>query len=114
MSSSHQYSKKHCYQRNLNNLIQINIDNAAKSSYAVSHCVKKTAIPKIPLLNARSLLPKLDELSASLSFNPVDIIAVTETWFNEDIEVNLVSICGYNLFRKDRPNHRGDGVCIYL
>ena len=114
ISSSHHYSKKHCYQRNLNNLIQINIDNAAKSSCAVSHCVKKTALPNISLLNARSLLPKLDELSASLSFNPVDIIAVTETWFNEDIEDNLVSIYGYNLFRKDRPNRRGGGVCIYL
>ena len=59
-------------------------------------------------------MPDLDELSGSLSFNPVDIIAVTETWFNEDIEDNLVSIYGCNLFRKDRPSRRGGGVCIYL
>ena len=41
-------------------------------------------------------------------------MAVTETWFNEDIEDDLVSIYGYNLFHKDRLNRRGGGVCIYL
>ena len=80
--------------RNINNLIQITIDNSAKSSHAVGSFVKKTTVPKISLINARSLLPKFDELSASLSINPVDIMAVTETWFNEDIEDDLVSIDG--------------------
>ena len=41
-------------------------------------------------------------------------MAVTETWFNEDIEDDLVFIYGYNLFRKDCLNRLGGGVCIYL
>jgi hypothetical protein len=38
----------------------------------------------------------LDELTASLSFNPVDMVAVTETWFNEDIDDSLASVHGYH------------------
>ena len=39
--------KKRHNLRNLNNLIQITIDNSAKSSYAVGSCVKKTTLQKI-------------------------------------------------------------------
>lgn len=65
------------------------------------------------LLNARSLLLKLDELRALpvLPVNPVDMVVVTETWFNYSIDDCLVSINGYNLFRKDRLSRRGGGVC---
>ena len=41
-------------------------------------------------------------------------MAVTETWLNDDIEDNLVSISGYNIFRRDRPYRRGGGVRVYL
>ena len=103
--------RRHCLQ----NCVQIcQKTGTVISSYAVGSCVKKSTLPKISLINARSLLPKFDELSASLSINPVDIMAITETWFNEDIEDDLVSIYSYNLFRKDRLNRRGGGVCIYL
>jgi hypothetical protein len=55
-------------------------------------------LPKLALINARSLLPKVDELIANLSINTVNLVAVTETWLNDDIEDNLVSIRGYNIF----------------
>ena len=42
------------------------------------------------------------------------MVAVTETLFNVDIDDDLVLIKGYNLFRKDRSNRRGEGVCVYL
>jgi hypothetical protein len=42
------------------------------------------------------------------------MVAVTETWFSEDIDDSLASIRGYNFFRKDRPNRRGGDVCIYM
>ena len=66
------------------------------------------------LLNARSLLPKLDELRALLSVNTVDMVVVTETWFSDAFDDCSVSINGYNLFRRDRRNGRGGGVCIYI
>ena len=41
-------------------------------------------------------------------------MAVPESWLNSDIEDGLVSINGYNIFRKDRPSRRGGGICVYL
>ena len=39
---------------------------------------------------------------------------MTETWFNDDIEGELISIDGYVISRKDRQQSRGGGVSIYL
>jgi hypothetical protein len=41
-------------------------------------------------------------------------MAVTETWFSEDIDNSLATIRGYNFFRKDRHNRRGGDLCIYV
>ena len=41
-------------------------------------------------------------------------MAVTESWLNSDIEDGLVSINGYNIFRRDRSSRRGGGICVYL
>ena len=60
-------------------------------------------------MNARSLVQKIDELAVFLSVNKIDVAAVTETWFNDDIEEELISIDGYMISRKDRRQGRGDG-----
>ena len=71
-------------------------------------------LPCFFLLNSRSLLPKLDELTELLSFKPIDIIAITESWLHEHIDSSLLSINDYNLFRKDRAIGRGGGICAYI
>ena len=58
---------------------------------------KQSSLPSFCLANARSLLPKLDELSALLGTNVVDFVAITVTWLNGDFEDHLLSICGYNI-----------------
>lgn len=70
-------------------------------------------LPSFYLLNARSLFPKLDELTALLAMSPVDLVAITESWLHEDID-SLLSISGFNFFCKDRALGRGGGVCVYL
>ena len=60
------------------------------------------------------MLPKLDEPRALLSVNKVHMVVVTETWLSDTIDDCFVSINGYNLFRRDRLNGRGGGVCIYI
>ena len=75
---------------------------------------KQSSLPSFCLVNARSLLLKLDELSASLATNVVDFVAITETWLNGDFEDHLLSICGYNIFWRDRVHSWGGGVCGYL
>ena len=95
--------------RNASNLIRVR-----RCNHVETNKVTKSRLPKLALINARSLLPKVDELIANLSVNTVNLVAVTETWLKDDIEDNLVSIRGYNIFRRDRPHRRGGGVCVYL
>ena len=64
-------------------------------------------------LNARSLLPKRDELVALCLATSPDIVCITETWLSPDIADSEVSTPDYSLFRKDR-NRRGGGVAMYV
>ena len=98
--------KKRC--RNRNNLVQIKTCNA--------NVTKQTqeTLPSFYLLNARSLIPKVDELTGLIYIKPVDIVAVTESWLPNEIENRLLQLNNYNLFRKDRTTGRGGGVCAYV
>jgi hypothetical protein len=75
---------------------------------------QQSKLPSFYLSNARSIFPKLDELSAILATTPVDVVAITESWLYDQIDDSLVSIDGFNIFRKDRVLGRGGGVCVYL
>ena len=92
---------------NLKNIV-IHKPNACITKSSKSH------LPSFCCINARSLLPKIDELTLFLSCRQPSVVAVTESWLNSDIEDGLVSINGYNIFRKDRPSRRGGGICVYL
>ncbi|XP_056395052.1 uncharacterized protein LOC130290887 [Hyla sarda] len=63
--------------------------------------------------NARSLANKMGELEALILEEHIDIVGVTETWLDSshDWAVNLQ---GFTLFRKDRMNRKGGGVCLYV
>lgn len=66
------------------------------------------------LLNARSVAAKLDELClVALNLKP-DIIFVTETWLNERFDDDSLHVPRYNLFRCDRQDRRGGGVCLWI
>ena len=63
--------------------------------------------------NARSLLPKFDELCVLVESNQPDIICITETWLCTDVLDNEISIPGYNTYRQDRNRH-GGGTLMYI
>jgi len=65
-------------------------------------------------MNTRSLLPKIDELELRLGTSPFGFIGITETWLNNNISDSLLSINGYNIYRKDREHGRGGGVCAFV
>ncbi|CAJ0962937.1 unnamed protein product [Ranitomeya imitator] len=65
------------------------------------------------LANARSLRNKMEELEAEISTGNFDIVGITETWLDESYDW-AVNLQGYSLFRKDRKNRRGGGVCLYV
>ena len=63
--------------------------------------------------NARSILPKFDELSAINSLHSPDIICIVESWLSSDICDSELSLPGFSLFRRDRNRH-GGGILVYV
>ena len=68
---------------------------------------------KILYYNARSLLPKLDDLKVLSETQFPDIICVVETWLSSDISDSELEITNYQIFRRDRDRH-GGGVLMYV
>ena len=63
--------------------------------------------------NARSILPKIDNLAAvCFALNP-DIVCIVESWLGESIADKEVSLPGYSITRLDRNRH-GGGILIYI
>ena len=89
-------------------LISISIHDQAINRNNISR------LPSFLLINARSLLPKIDELSLLLSIYSIEFIAVTETWLKDTVPEQLIYINNYNTFRNDRPYARGGGVCAFI
>ena len=73
---------------------------------------------KIVHLNIRSLLPKFDQIKTLLTQHDIDVLTISETWLNSNIEDKLVAIPGYTLLRLDRhtkePRTRGGGLIAYI
>jgi len=44
----------------------------------------------------------------------VDILGVTESWCDEGIFDNELSLTGFSIFRADRASRRGGGVILYV
>ena len=66
-------------------------------------------------LNARSLANKFDQFLAEVYAVHPDIIGVTESWTNAEINDAEISLPGYILFRCDRPIvNKGGGVLLYV
>ena len=63
--------------------------------------------------NARSLLPKFDDLMLSVINLHPHIICIVETWLSSDIIDHEICIPGFQLYRYDRNRH-GGGVLVYV
>ena len=65
-------------------------------------------------LNARSLLPKLAEISCLADeLKNLGIIAISESWLNDDTE-SLVNIDGFKFINRNRQHKHGGGVGIFV
>lgn len=69
---------------------------------------------RIAHLNIRSLTANLASLKDYISNNPYDLICLSETWLNSTILNTALEIDGYKLFRRDRYNQRGGGICVFV
>jgi hypothetical protein len=57
----------------------------------------------------RAISTKIDEIQQIAELNAIDVLCITETWLSNAIPDSIVTIPGYNLFRKDRLH-----TCVYL
>ena len=67
-------------------------------------------------LNARSLPKNVDQfkdLISSLGYN-FDIMAISETWFNSNTNVNMYNVPNYSLVHLCRTEKIGGGVALYI
>ncbi|KAK4811052.1 hypothetical protein QYF61_016338 [Mycteria americana] len=72
-----------------------------------------TAQLKCLYTNARSMGNKQEELEAIVHHENCDMVAITETWW-EDSHNWSATMDGYKLFRRDRRGRRGGGVALYV
>lgn len=70
-------------------------------------------VPSLFLTNARSIIGKIDEVGFRLSKHQPQIAVFTETWLDESIPDEAVSIDDYLTIRKDRNRH-GGGILCYI
>jgi len=63
--------------------------------------------------NTRSMGNKQEEQDAIVLLESYDLIALTETWWDESHDWS-VAINGYRLFRRDRRGKRGGGIFFYI
>ena len=63
--------------------------------------------------NARSILPKHDELRLVVEVNNPDIICIVESWLGHDVRDQEIAILNHYIFRHDRNRH-GGGILIYV
>ena len=69
-------------------------------------------LPSVLVLNARSIRNKVLDLHALLLTDSFDIVALTETWLDQNYLDCELQLEGYNIYRKDWGNRRGGGVLI--
>ena len=69
---------------------------------------------KVCHINAGSLKSKHTILYQLLSTSKMDVIMVSESWLNLHIPSSFVSIPGFLLYRNDRKDRVGGGVCVFV
>ncbi|GAB0208671.1 hypothetical protein GRJ2_003332800 [Grus japonensis] len=63
--------------------------------------------------NAHSMGNKQEHLETIVQQENYDIVAVTETWWDDSHNWSA-AMDGYKLFRRDRQERRGGGVALYV
>ena len=65
-------------------------------------------------LNAHSLNKNIIELREIVENVEFDVLCISESWLRSRTPKDRFVINGFNIFRSDRRNKRGGGVCCYV
>ena len=92
--------------QNFDPLTPLNIINRdlekCKNNFMVGH------------VNSRSLNKNIIELREIVEKSDFDAFSVTESWLTSRTPRDRFEIPGFNIFRNDRKNKRGGGVCLFV
>ena len=69
---------------------------------------------KIAHVNIQSLRYKVDDIRILLNDNNFDVLCLTETWLDNNIDDNEIKIDGYNINRLDRTDKQHGGILFYV
>ena len=70
--------------------------------------------------NARSMYHKYEQLLHICENSECEMLCISESWLTNNITDDMISIPGYNLYRRDRDEASGKlrggggGVCVYV
>ena len=78
-----------------------------------SPCTPDSSKFTVLYYNARSLIPKMDELRTIVESQRPSVICVVETWLSEEVSDQEISLSEYQVTRLDRNRH-GGGIVIYV
>lgn len=60
-------------------------------------------------------MPKKETLETIISDDDTDVVVITESWLNSDIEDHeLLNNTSYTVYRRDRTGRRGGGVLVFV
>ena len=88
--------------------VAITTSVSPNSSYAAtSYSAGTTGYLSVLYFNARSIIPKLDELHALIGKHTPELIRIIETWLHDSITDIEFGILNRRLIRLDRNRHGG-------
>ena len=87
------------------------IDSTATCNIS-NECQPDNTLPRSD--NCHSIVSKTADLKAKISYNNIDICALTETWIKQDNNITVVNMCpaGYSAIFLPRPDYLGEGIAI--
>lgn len=98
--------------------MNLNNDNNNSNSSDSVHTMFKIFCKQKPGLhlchiNSQSLLNKMDEFREIFDDSGVDIVCISETWFDRTLQDSFIAVNGYRVFRSDRSTYAG-GVAMFV
>ena len=92
--------------------------NPGPDVYRTSGVKKKSnnSDVKIAHLNVRSLKSRHHYVlvKETILTNKFDIFTISESWLDDSVTDREVEIPGYDIYRVDRLNKNGGGICVYV
>ena len=105
-----------CVSSDINNFCNLCSCEICVSTTTGQGSIRTSVFPtnlKILYFNARSIIPKRDELSALCTAEEPHIVCLTETWLDENISDHEFCFGNYSIVRRDRNRH-GRGVAMLI